>query len=497
VDRIITIARWQWRAWWRRIRRTGHLNAGNQGILLIFSILILTRYLQSLHVAAGELPLGRTRVFESLLFGIFLVWLFPLASSARSNNAIRKLQHLPLTQRELFVLKLLTLLFPPYAWIVLGGSLAIAYPIFRAPNRAAGLAAAGLFIAFAAFTGVTAAQLLSRRLFRKLLFAAVLLSGLVVFYLAQTEGRARVLSLAKYLPTTLVASAALAPNPWLAVLALAGLAMLMMLTTLAALWSFKLSLESTQKQRTQKLARFGLLAGSRASSLAGALRLGAVGGLAAKDFRYFRRLLDPYLGVLVAALGCLYLLTADAASAGVFQIFLLSVFVPNAALAFNLFGLDNRAVMDRLKLMPVTGRSVLLGKNLAFVGVVGVQVLPLILLACWRLGFLIGTIGVLEAASLAAMYLTWGNWMSVNCTFKLQFFQFSSSTGAVMEAMAGIVFGSLPGVVAIYALRAGGIESAWKIAAVVFASGAFYYFSLWRFSIRFEQKRDKIAAALS
>jgi|GEM_PF-4534983 len=45
--------------------------------------------------------------------------------------------------------------------------------------------------------------------------------------------------------------------------------------------------------------------------------------------------------------------------------------------------------------------------------------------------------------------------------------------------------------------RAGGIESAWKIAAVLFVSSAFYCLSLWRVGIRFEQKRDKIAAMLS
>lgn len=470
------------------------MNAGNQGILLIFAILILARYLQALHTAAGELTQGRPRVFQSLLFAIFLVWMFPLVSSARSDNSLRKLQHLPLTQRELFLLKLLTLLFPPYSWIVLGGSLAISYPMLRAPNRTAGLTATFLFIAFSAFTGLTVAQLLSRSVFRKLFFAALLLSGLFVFYLTQTDGVARVLSLAAYLPATLVISAALATNPWAAVLALG------VLTTLAffaALGSFKLSLETTQKRRTRKWARFGLLASSLGGSLASSLRLGAVGGLAAKDFRYFRRLLDPYLGVLVAALGCLYLLTATVASAGVFQIFLLSVFVPNSALAFNLFGLDNRAVMDRLKLMPVTGRSVLLSKNLAFVMIVGLQVLPLILLACWRLGPLAGALGTLEAAALTAMYLAWGNRMSVNHASRMLFFQFSSSTGALLEAMAGIVFGSLPGVVFIYSLRAGGGDSAWKIAAVVFVSGAFYFVSVWRAGIRFEQKQDKIAATLS
>ena len=99
MDRIITIGRCQWRAFWRRFRRAGHLNAGNQGILLIFSVLILARYLQSLRTAATDLPQGKTRVFESLLLAIFLVWMFPLASNARTSISTRKLLHLPLTLR--------------------------------------------------------------------------------------------------------------------------------------------------------------------------------------------------------------------------------------------------------------------------------------------------------------------------------------------------------------------------------------------------------------
>ena len=224
---------------------------------------------------------------------------------------------------------------------------------------------------------------------------------------------------------------------------------------------------------------------------------GSIGGLAIKDFRHFRRLLDPYLGVLAAALGSFYLITADVTSAGLFQVFLLGVFVLNAATAFNSFGLDNRAIMDRLKLMPVTGKTILLSKNLAFLIIVGVQVTPLILLGSWRLGVPIGLVGIVEAASLAAMYLAWGNWMSVNYPFKMQFFQFSSSNGPVLEAIAGIIFGSLPGIIAIYYLRTEGLKAAWKIALLLLFSSLLYLVSVWKMGARFPQKQDRILNALS
>ncbi len=161
MDRIITIARCQWRAFWRRFKRAGNLNAGNQGILLIFAVLVLARYLQSLQNAALDLPRGDTRLFESLLFGIFLIWLFPLAGSARMSIATRKLMHLPLTLKELFGIRVVTLFIQPISWIILGGSLAICYPAIRAQNPFAGVIAALLFILLSGLVGLTICQLLT------------------------------------------------------------------------------------------------------------------------------------------------------------------------------------------------------------------------------------------------------------------------------------------------------------------------------------------------
>jgi hypothetical protein len=483
MDRIITIGRWQWRAFWRRFRRGGRLDAANQGIVFIFSVLILVKYLQLLRITAIDLPHGKTGVFESLLLGIFVVWMFPLASNARSSISTRKLLHLPLTLKELFGIRVITFLIPPYSWVILGGSLAICYPIIRAQNPVAGLMAVFLFIAFAGLTGLTIAQLLSVGFWRKLFFVALALSGLIISYLIRNGGRARLLLLSSSMPTSLVTRAALGTQSWLAISELA------VLTTAAfftALWSFRKSLEVTPKRPLQKITIFDWF------------RIpGSVGGLAARDFRYFRRLLDPYLGVLASALGSFYLITATVTSVGLFQIFVLGVFVPNAVLAFNSFGLDTRSGMDRLRLMPVTGKTILLGKNLAFLKIVAIQLAPLILLASWRLGLPIGVLGIVEATSLACMYLAWGNWMSVNHPLKMQFFQFSSSSGAIVEVLAGLMFSSLPGIIDIYFVHTEGLRAAWKITLVLLFSLVAYLIALSLVGTRFEQKQDRIVRAIS
>jgi hypothetical protein len=473
----------QWLAFWRRFKRAGHLNAGNQAILLILSVLILIRFLQTLHTAALDLPQGKPRSFESLLFVIFLVWMFPLASNARSATSTAKLSHLPLTLTELFAIRFITLLIPPYAWIIVGGSLAIGYPIVRAPNPLGGGMAALLFIIFSAFTGLTIAQLLRLSSWRKLFFGVLLSSGLFVFYLTPKPGKAFLLSMLSAGPTSLVTRAALGRQSWLAVGELALLATIALLT---ALWSFKKSLQVIPGPRSQKVTVFNLV------------RLpGPVGGLAAKDFRYFRRLFDPYLGVLAAAFSCFYLVTAEVPSAGVFQVLLLVVVIPNSSLAFNLFGLDNRSGMERLKLMPVTGKTILLGKNLAFLMIVLVQVTPLLLLGAWRLGAFIATIGFVEVMTMTAMFLVWGNWTSINHPFKMHVFQFSSSHGQVLEGIGGVVFGTLPGLVAIYLLDSEGPWATWKIGLILFCCVGLYLVSVSYLGERFVQKQDRILSALS
>ncbi len=147
---------------------------------------------------------------------------------------------------------------------------------------------------------------------------------------------------------------------------------------------------------------------------------------------------------------------------GLFQFFVLLVFLPNSPLAFNSFGLDDRAGLDRLRLMPVTGKNILLSKNFAFVMIVGVQLLPLILLATWRLGIVASLLGIFEALALAAGYLIWGNWMSLSYPVKMQFFQFSNSNGLIVEAIAGLMLGSLPGMLVMYLYQTEGVGSVWK-----------------------------------
>ncbi|MEP6922015.1 MAG: hypothetical protein ABI967_12895 [bacterium] len=484
VAKVAVLVRYQWRAYWRRLRRASTLSASNQGIVLLLLGLVFVKYLQLLNTASAGLTRGKTSLLQSLLTGIFIAWLFPLASGDRVNVSSRRLLHLPLSLQQLFVVRLISLLIPPTSWMIVAGSLAICYPILQATNSAAGILAALLFIGVSWQAGVTVSQLASIAFWRKLFAATTTLGLLLAASLFRSRGydAQSLIAVSRYNPTLLVVDAAMGEQPWLAI---ATLALLLLLASSAAFWSFRQSLAVPAKSRTRKIVLFD------------SFKIpGRLSGLVAKDVRYFRRLLDPYFGLLASFLCGLHLVIAEAPSPDVFRLFILIVFVANSAVGFNLFGLDDRSGLDRYAILPLTGTATLLSKNLAFAVLLSAQLCPMFLLAFWCLGLSASVLGVVEATSLAAAYLAWGNWMSVNQPVKLQFYRFSSSGAALADSIGGIIFGSVPGVVAIYFLR-DQARVPWAVVVMGFVYAAILVLSLLQFGKQLESKREAIAAAVS
>lgn len=481
MSTIFTLVRCQWTSYWRRLHQTGSVSAANQGILLLVLVLIVIKYFQLLYVAATNLTRGNARLLGSLLTGIFVALLFPLASGAYGGTSSRRLLHLPLSHQKLFIVRLLSLLIPPSSWLIVVASLAICYPIAYAPNPAAGIVAALLFMVMSWQIGVGAAHLLSISIWRKFLGSLIVIASLAVgvsFRNGISWGEFDVVT--GLSPVALVVDAAVGKRIWVA---LGGLGLLAIVASSVAFMSFRQSLVTVNTR-------------PRARRILGSFRLpGRLGGLIAKDLRYFRRLLDSYLGVLASVLGCFHLVAAEAPSADVARVLIVFIFFANSGLAFNLFGLDNRSGLDRYALLPLTGRETLLSKNLAFALLVGAQLAPILMLVALRLGFAEAMGEILEALAVCAAYLAWGNWMSVSHPLKLQFFRLSSSGSALADNIGGLIFGSAPGVVAIYALRNAGVP--WLVLVVTLFSLSIYVWSVVLFGRRFEQRREQIAAALA
>lgn len=482
MDRLAQIVGWQWRAHWRRFSRARNLAIGHQGITAIIALLVFYKYVRFLRSASVELTSGNTKLLQSLLAGLFLVWLFLPMSMSRSDTSVRRLLHLPFSLNELLAIRIGCLLIAPYSWIVVAASVAIGYPLAQAPGPFSAMIAALLFISMSGMIGLAAADLLRIAVWRRWLFALVILICAAIYFLSGQDNM-QPADLLRLLPTNMVAGPAVGKN---SLLAISALLMLNVLSLAAMRWSFRQSLVKAHNARSRrKLDSF-------------LFRLpGTSGGLTAKDFRYFRRLLDPYFGVSASALCCLYLVTASNPIAPIVWVFIVIIFIPNSPLAFNCFGLDMRSGLDRYALLPVSGATIIRSKNLAFFIFMGIQIFPIIALTSWRLGLLVGALSVVVAMSVAAIYLALGNWMSISFPARMEFYRFAPVGGSLPEIMAAVFFCSLPGILTIYVLQT---AAGWRILAALLISllcGTIYFFATIISGKRFEVKREKVVGAIS
>lgn len=483
MARVATIVRWQWVAYWRRFKRGGQLNAGNQGILFLLACVLLVKYVQLLRVASVEFSSGRTAGFENLLIGIFVALMYPVAGNALLTPS-QRLLHLPLTIRELLGIRVLSLLIPIYSWMIVAATVGLFFPLLRAPHPFAAALTTALFIIFSCCLGLTVSHLIQisrgRKLLLLLLLVLALTAGpLLIFTNSRSERIALILSLS---PIRLVASTAVASASWTNFLIPAVLAVL----------SFWFAISSF---------RWSLMAGppsySQAAPLFGALKFpGRLGDLVTKDLRHFRRLLDPYFGLLIAGLCGSYLIMGDAPVLELFWPFLLFFFLLNSSLAFNFFGFDQRPAFDRYKLLPSSGRMIILSKNLMFVTITGVQVLVLLVLTAWRLGWLLTALTALEVAILILAYMTWGNWLSVRYPVKLQFYRIASG-GPLVEIILGLCLANVPAVACLYLLLSNQTGVIWKMGLITLLCSALYFASISWCGKYFERQTDKIRNQLA
>ena len=123
---------------------------------------------------------------------------------------------------------------------------------------------------------------------------------------------------------------------------------------------------------------------------------------------------------------------------------------------------------------PLEVKKIIRSKNVAFLLVVSLQLVPLFILGLWSLELTVVILGFIEAILLALAYMTWGNFLSISHRFQMQFFRFSSG-GSPIDALVGVLFGTVPGAVAILLF---GRRLWWATVAMVVFYSAFYLLSL-------------------
>jgi hypothetical protein len=481
MDRIAAILRFQWRAYWRRVQRAGNMSTNNVGVLVLLGVMSVFKYLQQLPGIAAQLAQGKTARYETLLMAVFLVWMFPAMGESRRSITSGALLHTPLTSRELFFIRVGSIFISPVTWAIAAGSLALCYPISKAAHPATGVAALLMFLLFSLGMSLTITHVLSSAFMRRLLLGLVL-AGSVVFggsWLVYGRVSATAFS---WWPNQLTANAAVASRPF------GSLTILAVMTAAVfglSLWTFTGSLQPGGDRRSQRFTVLGLIPFP-----------GKFGGLFKKDLRYFSRLLDIYFALPIVILLNIYLASSPEPSAPIFRAVLVALFLPFISMISNCFGLDSPLEFDRYTLLPLSGRDILLSKNLAFGAVLVISFGAIFPLALWKLGAGVAVLGFVEVVLMGLAYLSWGNWMSLRDPYKMQFYRFSAG-GSLPDAIMGMLFGSLPGAIMAYLLYWENYGAIWKIMLVILLYLALYYLSVTRAGRRLEERREDIRHALS
>ena len=483
MDRIAIVVRLQWRTYWRRVRRGGHLSRNNLGALVLLGGLGVVRYIQQLPLTANQLARGETQRYQVLLLLVFLAWMLPVMAESRRSISTRDLLHLPLSTGELFSIRLASIFVSPVSWVLAAGSLALVYPLSRSLNPIGGIVGLLLFVLLALFTSLTITHVLSNAFARRIIFVVViaLSATLGLLWWLQRSTLTRPPSyLSFWLPTKLAA-----PVSSEMLVSLAALAVMNAAVLFIAYWTFMPSVDTGRKQRTQGFSLLSLIE-----------LPGAFGGLIKKDLRYSSRLLDVYLALPIVILVDLYLMLGAEPSAFAFWVIAAILVLPCISLAFNCFGLDSPLGLDRYTLFPLSGREILLSKNLSFALLMLLLIGLILPLAIWKLGVVASLIGLMVFVLVGLAYVSIGNWLSVRQPFKMQFYRFASG-GSMVDAVMGVIFGSLPGVIAIHFLNNEGYGAVWKIALLLLLYVLVYILSLSLSARAFDRQREVIRASVS
>jgi len=223
---------------------------------------------------------------------------------------------------------------------------------------------------------------------------------------------------------------------------------------------------------------------------------GKFGGLIKKDLRYTGRLLDLYLALPLVVIFNFYLVGNPAPSSVALFIVVALLFSLCLSIAFNSFGLDSPLGIDRYTLLPLSDREKLLSKNLAFAAVMLALFMTLLPLAFWKLGTRAVVLGFVELVIGWLAYASYGNWLSVKQPFKMQFYRFSSG-GSPVDALMGLIFGSAPAFLFVLLLMRNASSALWQIGILFVIYVALFYFSLSRSARALGKHWEQLRRSLS
>ena len=352
MARASLIFRYQWRAFWRRVLRTGRVKF-YLTVLALLGWITAVALPDRLSRAAGELAAGQTASMDRLLLVLCLLWLVVLGEDLNVSLSNDRLRRFPIDVRSLLALKLSSLFLPPPVWLVTSVSALGLSPLLSARHPLLGSLAALFFFALTIGVGVSVSQLLDiARRRRRLRFAVAALGAAVPFAVASLQHDASPLSasLIAANPATLVTTVAVATTPSAMIVPVATLLVSGALVWSLLLWSFARGLYDDAAEPTAH----------RATSIA--WLPGRLGPLVQKEQRSIRTVLDLWVGLL-PVLAAVALALSTSLSSTVRQTIFVIVCALNANVTLNCLGLDRPAGLTRYLILPIRGKDLFLAKN--------------------------------------------------------------------------------------------------------------------------------------
>lgn len=472
----ISLLPYQWRAWWRKLQQRGAWAGANTATAIMISLVGAAAAAAGALFALVSLKQGALdRAQVSLEFSLNLVlmgWLaLPIlvGSTSAEGRGVQpvRLGQYPLRRRQLVAIGLMGRLVQPVYWILTAAWLVTLLPLAFSPRPGIGLISGlffGVICAWLAWSvELFGGALFSSRRGREILMLVVLLLFVPMlallwgdydlrddslyyslfdheWLLLNMDGTEGLLLIGRFFsPALWVGGSAFGQG-------LPGVGLLALVAA-ASIW---LALKSLRRVMLHPPAG---LAGGRGATKAISTLPGlppGLGPLVVKELRYLTRTLDHLMGMGMGVIALAWILVKPDHAHLVLPLGAANIVFNESAIPLNNFGLDGPGA-DRYRLLPLRNREVLLTKNLAYVALVGIHLLPLVVAG------LLGGQGwltlavVLATFAMALLTAAGGNAVSIRSPAPRAFFNFDSKeqTGGGLALLAAAAIWTVPGLLMV------------------------------------------------
>ncbi len=452
----LALAPYMWRAWWRKQKQRGVWHGANTTMVILLAALAMFAVLAGSAFALKSLNSGATDrgmiVLEFCLNLVLMSWLLiPImvgttTAEGRGLQPVRMGQY-PLGLGNLLAIGMLGRLIQPVYWILVGMSACVLLPILRVAEPVAGLVAGLLFLLFSSLLAwsveLFGGALFSSRHGREMMMLGVLILMVPAFLLASgdyelTDGvmtfsifdRSWLLLSADAGEGLLAKARLLSPAVWVSGAA-KGVAVERGIFLLCLAVGISAVLSVVSLRRVMLHPPSSLSGGKRSLRSIGLVRgLSAeLGPLVIKELRYLTRTLDHLLGVAMGLAAVVWIFIRPEHLPYILPLAAVSIVYNELAIPLNIFGLDGLGA-DRYRLLPLTGRQVLLTKNLAYFALVGIHLIPLVVVGVLKGAWMLTLATVLAAGAVCLVTAAGGNMTSIHSPAPRAFFNFDSKEQA-------------------------------------------------------------------